>query len=236
VDEVWVHSRTSATPYVAAGVPADRVALVPLGVDPSGSGRASRHWTCRGRPAASGSSSSRHHLRGKGSTCSRAFAHEFGPGEPVTLVVKDMGTGTFYRGQTARAAVEGLRRRGADVVYLDEAVPESDLPALYRPATAWRTRTAEGFALRREAMACGRAGRVTAGGATDDYCDDATRLPGGRRPARAAGRRVDGFAGGRPVGAGARPRRAPRRPARGLPRPGGDAGKGLAAAEGSGRG
>ena len=50
-----------------------------------------------------------------------AFARAFRPTDGVGLVIKDMGSKSFYRGQTAEAEVAELRERGYPVEYIDRA-------------------------------------------------------------------------------------------------------------------
>src|SRR5205085_1907080 len=84
-DEAWVHSRAVRDCYVQSGVPADRVHLIPLGVDPAVF-----------RPDAAAldlPGAGRFRFLFVGGTIWRkgidlaleAFAREFGPDEPVTL-------------------------------------------------------------------------------------------------------------------------------------------------------
>ena len=54
-----------------------------------------------------------------------AFARAFRPGDGIGLVIKDMGSQSFYRGQTAEAEVAGLRERGYPVEYIDRTLSEA---------------------------------------------------------------------------------------------------------------
>src|SRR5438309_899734 len=62
------------------------------------------------------------------------YASEFTAEDDVCLVVKDFGTGSFYRGQTAGAAIETIRARSGapEVLYLDETLDAGELAGLYR--------------------------------------------------------------------------------------------------------
>jgi glycosyltransferase involved in cell wall biosynthesis len=107
--------------------------------------------------------------------------------DDVCLVVKDMGTRTFYMDQNFGDA---FRRAAAnpgapEIIYLDEDLSESQLASLYRDCTCLvHPYRGEGFALPPlEAAALGMPSIVTAGGPTDDYLDgsSAYRLPFRRR-------------------------------------------------------
>src|SRR5207247_6572275 len=55
-----------------------------------------------------------------------AYARTFSAADDVCLVVKDMGVGTFYRGQTAEQRIAELRSRpGApEIEYVEQALTE----------------------------------------------------------------------------------------------------------------
>ena len=158
-----------------------------------------------------------------------AFARAFRPSDGVGLVIKDMGTQSFYRGQTAEAAVAELRERGYPVEYIDRALDERELAGLYAACDCLvHPYRGEGFALPVvEAMACGLPAIVTGAGPALDYAAEATAF---LVPARRA--RIPRVPRGRPgdggpalaVGAG------PRCPGRAAPpggvRPGDDPGQG----------
>jgi glycosyltransferase involved in cell wall biosynthesis len=199
VDEVWVHSRHVRETYLDAGIPEDRVHVIPLGVDPT-----------RFRPAVPPAK-----LPGEGTvrflfvggTIWRkgidllldAFAREFRPGEPVSLLIKGMGNDSFYRGKTADGLIAQYQARNLLIHVIDRDFSDDELPGLYAACDCLvLPYRAEGFALPVvEAMACGRPVIVTNGGACRDYCDDSTAfLVAARRasvpPAWAAGLRCVG--------------------------------------------
>jgi glycosyltransferase involved in cell wall biosynthesis len=171
VDEVWAYSRSVRDAYLEAGVPAERVAVVPLGVDP-----AVFHPGLAAFPLPAGPSVRFLFVGGtifrKGiDVLLAAYARAFRPSDEVGLVIKDMGAKSFYRGQTAEARVGELRDRGYPVEYIDGALTETELAALYAACDALvHPFRGEGFALPVvEAMACGLPAIITAGGPVLDY-------------------------------------------------------------------
>ena len=105
-----------------------------------------------------------------------AFARAFQPGDGIGLVIKDMGSTSFYRGQTAEAQVAELRDRGYPIDYLDRSLSEAELAGLYAACDGLvHPFRSEGFALPVvEAMACGLPVIVTGAGPALDYASDAT--------------------------------------------------------------
>jgi glycosyltransferase involved in cell wall biosynthesis/tetratricopeptide (TPR) repeat protein len=185
VDEVWAYSRAVERAYVASGIPADRVKVVPLGVDAD-----------RFRPGLLPlplRTAKRVKLLFVGGTIWRkgfdvlltAYLQAFRATDDVCLVVKDVGVASAYRGQTAGAAVAAVQANAdtPEVEYITDDLPEADLARLYAACDVLVLPSrGEGFGLPvLEAMACGLPVVVTAGGATDDFVPPAA---GWRIPAR----------------------------------------------------
>jgi glycosyltransferase involved in cell wall biosynthesis len=184
-DQVWCYSRFVRDVYIRSGVPAERLRVVPLGFDPDSftpdgprfplpTARSVRFLFVGGA------------LERKGADLLlEAYTRAFTGADDVCLVVKDMGTHTFYQGQTLAdnfRRAEAAGRAGApEVIYLDADLSDKELASLYRACTCvvlpYR---GEGFGLPPlEGMACGLPAVVTAGGPTDDFLDDtmALRVP-----------------------------------------------------------
>jgi glycosyltransferase involved in cell wall biosynthesis/tetratricopeptide (TPR) repeat protein len=173
VDEVWAYSRSVLRTYVASGVPEDRIVLVPPGVDPD--------FYRPGLDPLLLPTEKKIKLLFVGGTIPRkgfdvlltAYRKAFTRADDVCLVVKDMGAGTFYQGQTAGAVIEQLRSdpNTPEIVYLTDDLPEKDLARLYTSCDALvHPYRGEGFALPvLEAMACGKPVVVSAGGPTDEF-------------------------------------------------------------------
>jgi glycosyltransferase involved in cell wall biosynthesis/predicted Zn-dependent protease len=194
VDEVWVPTRYVRRCLVQAGVPAERVQVVPLGVDPS-----------RFRPQAPPlplRTRKRFKFLFVGGTIHRkginvlldAYARAFTAADDVCLVVKDLGAGSFYRGQTAerRIAEHQARAGAAEVEYLNRPLTEEELAGLYTACDCLaHPYRGEGFGLPiAEAMACGLPAIVTGYGAALDFCDEATAYLLPARVQRFAAKRV----------------------------------------------
>jgi glycosyltransferase involved in cell wall biosynthesis/tetratricopeptide (TPR) repeat protein/predicted O-methyltransferase YrrM len=173
VDEVWAYSRSVLRAYVASGVPEARVMLVPPGVDPD--------LYRPGLDPLPLPTQKKIKLLFVGGTIPRkgfdllltAYRKAFTRADDVCLVVKDMGVGTFYQGQTAGNLIEQLRSdpNTPEIVYLTDDLAEKDLARLYASCdTLVHPYRGEGFALPvLEAMACGKPVVVTSGGPTDEF-------------------------------------------------------------------
>jgi glycosyltransferase involved in cell wall biosynthesis/tetratricopeptide (TPR) repeat protein len=176
VDEVWAYSRSVRDCYLEAGVPPERVHVVPLGVDPA-------IFHPGVEPLALPPGPSFRFLFVGGTIYRKgfdlllaAYTRAFRPTDRVGLVVKDMGTRSFYRGQTAEALVAEHRARGYPIEYLDRTLDERELAGLYAACDCLaHPYRGEGFALPVvEAMACGLAAIVTGAGPARDYASEAT--------------------------------------------------------------
>ncbi|HEV7751514.1 MAG TPA: glycosyltransferase [Baekduia sp.] len=192
VDELWVPSAYVRDMYVNSGVDADRVFVVPNGVDleryaPEGEAydlsdaRGVRFLFVGGAIARKGID-----------VLLSAYAEAFAGRDDVTLVVKDFGADGVYRGGD-RAALEAMAAdpAGPRVVHLTPTLTDDEVAALYRACDVLvHPYRGEGFAMPvLEAMACGLPAIVTAGGPTDEFCpadagwripSQRARIPGGR--------------------------------------------------------
>ena len=178
VDEVWAPSRFVRAGFIAGGVPEERVHVVPLGVDPD-----------RFRPDAPPfplQTTKRCKFLFVGGTIFRkgfdllleTYARTFDASDNVCLVVKDMGVGTFYQGQTAgeRIAAFSAKSDAPAIEYIDRDLSDEDMAGLYTACDCLvLPYRGEGFALPvLEAMASGRPAIVTGFGPALEYCDPDT--------------------------------------------------------------
>ena len=187
VDEFWVPSRYVRDVYVASGIPADKVVVIPNGVDPE------RFHP--GAPARPLPTSKRFRFLFVGGTIARkgpdvllrAYLRAFRAADDVCLVIKDCGGRTHYAGQTLADRIRELQKEpdAPEILYLDEEWPPGEMPGLYTACQCLvLPYRGEGFGLPvLEAMACGLPVIVTAGGATDDFVGEGCgwRIPAQRR-------------------------------------------------------
>jgi len=184
VDEVWAPSEYVARCFERSGVPRERIAFVPYGVD-------LERFAPGIRPAALATKKRFKFLFVGGSLWRkgvdlllRAYRTTFHRDDDVCLVVKELGADSFYRGQNLLGEIEAMSRDEAapEILVLREPRDHSDMPALYAAADCLvHPYRGEGFALPvAEAMACGKPAIVTRGGATDDFVGDdcGFRIPG----------------------------------------------------------
>jgi glycosyltransferase involved in cell wall biosynthesis/tetratricopeptide (TPR) repeat protein len=174
--EVWVSSHHTREGYVASGVPVEKVAVIPLGVDPAVYRPEAVPLLLRTRK--------RFKFLFVGGTIWRkgidilldAYHRGFTAADDVCLVIKELGKGTYYGGQTAERQIEKFRAApGApEIEYLDRTIPPEELPGLYTACDCLvHPYRGEGFGLPiAEAMACGLPVVVSGLGAALDFCDE----------------------------------------------------------------
>jgi glycosyl transferase family 1/glycosyl transferase family 4 len=190
VDRVWVPSEYVRRGYVEAGMPPGVVEVVPNGVDLE---RFSPEGPRRELPGEADCT----FLFVGGSIWRKgvdlliaAWAEAFGRGDRVRLVIKDFGTDTHYRGQTAGTQIEELIARDdvAQVVYMDDDLSPHELAELYRACDVFVTPyRGEGFCLPAlEAMACGLPVIHNGSGPTGEFvpADGGWAVPAERAPLR----------------------------------------------------
>jgi glycosyltransferase involved in cell wall biosynthesis len=173
VDELWVPSAYVRRSFLDAGVPDKRVVVVPNGV--------SRVFF---------ESHSAFPLRTKkrfkflfvGGTIHRkgfdvllaAYGRTFRASDDVCLVVKDMGVGTFYQGQTAEQLIAEFRAspNAPEIEYLTDDLTPEEMAGLYQACNCLvHPYRAEGFGMPiAEALASGLPVIVTGHGAALDFC------------------------------------------------------------------
>jgi glycosyltransferase involved in cell wall biosynthesis len=198
-DEIWAPSRSARDTYVRSGIPAEKVRLVPPGVNAD-------CFTPEGDPFPLPTEKSVRFLfvgdlsyRRGADLLLGAYTRAFGPDDDVCLVVKvapgsrlhapGWGPGFVEPGAASEAS---YREAAADprlpeILFVEEALADAELAALYRGCTCV-VLPARGLAYGmpvREGLACGRPALVTAGLATDDVLDETMgwRVPSRRLPA-----------------------------------------------------
>jgi glycosyltransferase involved in cell wall biosynthesis/Flp pilus assembly protein TadD/2-polyprenyl-3-methyl-5-hydroxy-6-metoxy-1,4-benzoquinol methylase len=180
VDEMWVYSTYVRDVYVGSGVPADRVAIIPCGIDPAVYHRGVKKYRLQTKK--------RFRFLFVGGTIFRkgidillgAYARTFTAADDVCLVIKDMGGDSFYRGQTFREEIEAVIAKpdAPAIEYIDRMLDEHELAGLYTACDVLvHPYRGEGFGLPiLESMACGTPAIVTDGGAARDFCNSGNSL------------------------------------------------------------
>jgi glycosyltransferase involved in cell wall biosynthesis/tetratricopeptide (TPR) repeat protein len=186
VDEFWVPSEYVRRVYVESGVPAEKVTVVPNGIDPE-------RFRAKVPPMKLATEKKFKFLFVGGTIFRKgpdlllkAFLDNFTAADDVCLVIKDFGGKTVYAGQTFESQINAAKSQpnAPEILYLNEELPPESLPGLYSACDTFvLPYRGEGFGLPvLEAMACGLPVIVTAGGATDDFVRDAFawRIPATR--------------------------------------------------------
>lgn len=175
VDEVWAPSQYVRDVYVRSGVPPEKIQVISWGVDefvyhPDGEaivlpgvGEDTFVFLFMGGAIA----------RKGFDLVVDAFFAEFSAEEDVCLVVKDLGSNTFYRDSPSRSQL-GERSNAPhapQTIYLDHDMSAGQRASLYRASKCLvAPYRGEGFGLHvLEAMACGVAPIVPQGGPTDEF-------------------------------------------------------------------
>lgn len=181
VDELWVPSKFVRDVFARCGVNARRVAVVPNGVNTEVFRSDGDSW----RPAEArgftflfiGGA-----IKRKGiDVLVNAYQQAFTARDDVTLIVKDIGSKTFYRHMSLVPWVEEQAKKPLSprILVLTDDFDEAKLAELYRGCHALvLPYRGEGFGMPLiEAMACGKPVIATGEGPTPEFCaPDSTYL------------------------------------------------------------
>lgn len=174
VDEIWVYSKHVWKTYVSSGVPAERIRIIPNGINPL-------VFNPQVMPLPLATEKSFRFLFVGGTIWRKgidillaAYRRVFKHSDDVVLVIKDFGQNSFYKGQGAIAQIEEIQRdpQAPEILYITDDLDDRAMGGLLRACHCLvHPYRGEGFAMPvLEAMACGVPVVVTEGGATDDFC------------------------------------------------------------------
>lgn len=175
-EEVWTPSNFSRNAMINSGLDFDKVQIIPNGINPE-------IFNPYG-PKYEINSNSKIKFLFVGGTLPRkgidvllkAFVKTYTKHDPVSLVIKDIGGDSFYKGQNAQEQISTLLQNpdAPEIIYITEDISEEEMAALYRACDVFVSPyRGEGFCLPAlEAMACGLPVIVTDAGATDDFVDE----------------------------------------------------------------
>jgi glycosyltransferase involved in cell wall biosynthesis len=178
VDEIWAPSHYVRRVYERSGIAADKIRVISWGVDPE--------VFCPTAPPLLIPTGRRFKFLFVGGTIRRkgfdlvldAYLSEFTAADDVCLVVKDMGTSSFYRfGNYREHILAAMADDSApEIVYLERSMSPGQLASLYTACDCLvAPYRGEGFRLPiLESMACGLPPIVPCGGASDDFVTEAT--------------------------------------------------------------
>jgi glycosyltransferase involved in cell wall biosynthesis len=183
VDQVWVPTRFVRDSFLRSGIAGDVVSIIPYGVD-------IHRFNPRATPLKL-KTNKRFKFLFVGGTIARkgidllldTYARLFTNADDVCLVIQDMGSRTFYRGQTASARIAQMQatRNSPEIEYRERPLSAEEIAGLYSACDCLvHPYRGEGFGLPiAEAMATGLPVVVTGYGAALDFCnaDNAFLIP-----------------------------------------------------------
>ncbi len=190
-DEIWAYSTYVRDCYLRAGVPPEKVFVVPCGINPNRFHPNRPPFDLTFDPRFSAIKPDTFVFLFVGGTIPRkgadilleAWQRAFTPKDNVALIIKDFGVKSFYQGQTLQNQIEQLQASPAcaPLFYLDDELSDEQIAALYAGCHCLvHPYRGEGYALPvAEAMACGKPAIVTGHGAALDFAsnDNAYLIP-----------------------------------------------------------
>ena len=174
IDEIWVPNRHVLKSFIASGIPAELVQLVPNGVD------VKQFFPNHEKTSGQNSKKFRFLFAGGGlwreglDILLEAYRSAFSRRDDVVLIVKDFPQGLPGMDQGAQRLIRTTQNNpGApEIIHYTEMLGLGQMPGFYKLCDCMvHPYRAEGPALQvLEAVACGIPVITTQGGATDDFC------------------------------------------------------------------
>ena len=176
VDEIWCPSRYVRSLYLQAGIPPEKLRVLPNGYNPT-----IHHPGATPTPIPT---SKRFKFLFVGGTIARkgadllleTYLKTFRHSDDVCLVIKDFGGKSAYQGQTLSQRIHAAQAdpTAPEIVYIDREMPERELAGLYTACDCLvHPYRGEGFGLPvLEAMGCALPVICTGGGSTDDFATE----------------------------------------------------------------
>ncbi len=175
VDEMWVPSNFVRNVFIDSGVPADRVYVIPSGIDPKIFNPNVQPYKLKTKKKFKFLFVGGTIFRKGIDILLKAYTETFNSADDVCLVVKDFGGDSFYAGQTAKEKIKSYAKNKSlpEIEYIDSFLPEKEIAGLYKACNVLvHPYRGEGFGLPiLESMACGTTPIVTNAGACLDFCN-----------------------------------------------------------------
>lgn len=175
-DEIWTPSNYSRQAFINSGIDFDKVQVIPNGINPEifkpfgdkydlGTDKKLKLLFVGGTIFRKGID-----------ILLKAYTKIFSKNDDIVLIIKDLGSSSFYAGQTANNIIAKIQNNvnAPEIIHIEDELSENELANLYRSCDVFVSPyRGEGFSMPTlEAMACGLPIVVTKGGATDDYVND----------------------------------------------------------------